>query len=310
MHAGGVPFGQARSRKGRDMHVMTPRQMASQRCTLGSCLMFLCALVLAASACASTWIPSIRPLTEDERMELGVGLSDAVGIGSILAVKDSIDDAGMKWSWMVFRPEKWLKGSAALGVIRIYFPGGGVQQRASSLLRESSPACLVFIHRVNDARQPYWALREHPDIPGGGLLRVGDRRRHLEDGVTRATTKLSLEGMVQRSPLVVVGTVGPLRKLQVQGRPIPCSEILVDSVIVGHFEAPLRVYSLYGALEAYGPMLLMLKPGEAGAHELVGFTAGARPILGTTVEGLRDDLPTVSSRVRKIASSPTSGKGH
>ena len=82
---------------------------------------FLITVVVACSAelltsapRATTWLTPSRSLTADEKLELAVSESDAVGLGYVVGVHDTIvdvkDGTGIPARSLTIRPTEWLMG--------------------------------------------------------------------------------------------------------------------------------------------------------------------------------------------------------
>ena len=229
----------------------------------------------------------------------------AIGVGSVLSVQDSIAPDGMAWRWMVFRPERWLKGRESLALLRIYFPqiSNFGHRQVFEWMHSPPVRCLVFVRSVADARAPYRALAEHPHFPGVGILRMTDDDSEVEIAATQAIKRITPEELARRSTLVIVGEAHPARGLaRAYARQFRYSEVQVDSVLVGSAAAGLlRVYGPYGQIAATGTVLLMLRSGEEGAYEVV--TAGAFAISNGVVKRLDESIASVAARIRGATSS-------
>jgi hypothetical protein len=246
-------------------------------------------------------------------MEMAVAHAHAVGVGSVLSIQDSIAPDGMPWRWMVFQSRRWLKGNVPAERFRIYFPQSSNfgYREVSEWLRSPPVECLVFLRSVADPNSPYWVVAEHPDFPGAGVVRlsVGDTARQ-ESSAARAIARLTPEELAWRSAIVVVGEARPTRaRIRAYGKVISYTEVGVDSLLVGTVPpGPIRVYGLYGSLGVTGPVLLMLRPGESGAYEVVGATAGVLPIKNGAVEQLGESISSVAGRIRRAVSGRTPGQ--
>jgi hypothetical protein len=251
-------------------------------------------------------MPPIRPLTAAEKMEVAVTAAHAIGVGSVLSIQDSIAPDGMRWRWMTFQPERWLKGRAPLAQLRIYFPQSSDfgHRQVSEWMHSQPVKCLVFARWVRDPAAPYWVLAENPSYPGEGILRVVDGDS-AEVAASQTINRLTPEELARRSTLVVVGVATPTRsRVRAYGKQISYTAVSVDSVLVGSVSpGPLRVYGAFGQLAVTGPVLLMLQAGEQGAYEVVGTTAGVFAISGDVVQGLGQDIASVAIRIRGAGSS-------
>ena len=278
----------------------------------------LLALVSAAvlPSAASTWRAPIRPLTDDERMEFAASATQAVGIGVCSGLQDSLDSEGNWWHWMVFTPDRWLKGGPGTAKLRLFLP------TTSSLTRKSAAKwingtarCLVFMRHVESGQDGYWVVAEHPDFPGAGVLRldatIGATSVAIENRAARAVSDNTLAGVARRSPLIIVGNVYPTtQRITFRGQTLKCPEVAIDSVVAGaRPQGTLRVYTPYGGLPREGHMLLMLTPGEGGAFEVVGFESGAYDISNGEVTPLGQPLTAVVRSIRQSVAATGTREG-
>jgi hypothetical protein len=253
-------------------------------------------------------MPPIRPLTNDERLELATSSADAVAIGILEAVRDSIDDEGTLWSWMQFKPLRSIKGDLGTEPLRVYLPNitRYARSRAPVLLAAGPTRCLIFARLVRASSGGFWALVEHPEFPGKGLVHMptGSVTEAAHD-FDRAAARLTPEALTIRSTLVVIGDVYPgAGRVRMPEGTMKCPVIHVDSVLAGSIPAPvesLRAYGLFGAPDIAGKVILMLRPGHDGAYELLGFNSGVLPIRDGKVVGTDDTVPAFVARIRRAA---------
>jgi len=271
------------------------------------------ALATAPPAQAISWRPPIRPLSEDDQIDMATSASRAIGVGAVSAVRESIDDQGTAWRWMTFEPRRWLKGDALNAPLRIYFPtiSDLAYRRVLAWTRNSPPQCIVFARQRDDR---LWVLAEHPDHFGGGIARVAPGSvSPVERAVLRGIERQTPEGVARRSALIVVGSTQPSATLcRTQGTWVHCADVRIDSVVAGNPQAgPVRVYSRFGGFDRYEHVLLMLTPGDASDYELVGFDGGALPIAGDRVGGQRIKLAELVTRIRRVSTGdhPPAGSG-
>ena len=261
---------------------------------------------------ATSWRPPIRPLSKEERFEMAASGSDGVALGTCAGYRDSIAADGVQWAWMDFRPASWLKGNAGLGQFRVYFPqiSDFSRSKASGRLDHSGSQCLLFLRHVAGSGPDYWVVSEHPEFPGAGLLLGSEVDTAASSAAARAVAATTPESLARRSEHVVLGELrATSSRIPYDGHPIRCSEILIQSDLSD--PSPPRsmlVYTLFGAPAAGGRAIVMLKQGQGGAFEIIGFSAGLIPVDGQNVPRYTTQLSPFLDRLRAarptVATSP------
>lgn len=271
----------------------------------------LCAFAIRQSV-ATTWMPPLHPLTQDEQLEKAIGESQFIGVGTVVAGHDSIAPDGMLWRWIVFRPRRWLKGSASTHDVRTYFSqiSDCAYRQVLSWKGTRPLTSLVFIRQLSNSKL---AIAEEPDNYGCGILRVTSSPGLEEAKVIAAIVRQTPEEVARRSDLIVVGrTTDKWDTCSAYGRHTRCTEVQVDSVIAGTAPTgPLRVYGRYGGLFVparspgglYPPVMLMLRSSGGRGYEVVGFSSGVLTITGNKVDALHATIGNVAARLRKARSA-------
>jgi hypothetical protein len=299
----------------------------------------LLGLALAAprgAAAAPAFAPR-RDLTDAERLEYSVTESDAVGLGTIRGVVDALipDPAGgrlVPYRYVVFAPERWLKGGLALAPVAVGFddPGSPAFAAARARAAADSARVLVFLRRnaaaapappppagaargraAKDAApavplgaQPVcaWLVDESPYLYGGGMtsLREGDAEAVLRtlDAAARSRT---LESLVVTSTLAVLGTDVGETPCRVGGRDGSCARVRIDQMLAGStLDAEIPVYSLLPDGVPEGQSLFFVRATGDGPYEILSFSAGVMPVRGGRVEPLGKPLADVQATVLRI----------
>ena len=264
-------------------------------------------------ATCTTWRAPMRPFTLAEQCEMAVVGSDAIGVGVVHTLRDSIDDTGELWQWATFEPRRWLKGNPGTKPFRVFFPQALGTGGYGRLLRSGSGApipCMAFLQRV-ESRSGYerelfrrmdrshgpWIAAEYPYFyrAGGIVPRAGSEAESLVRGALRTQT---WEALARRSTLIVIGsTIDPSSSpCHTAGRTVRCFEVVVDSVVSGNLpRAAIRVFDASGSFGDYSHVLFMLRPDGDG-YQVVGPLA-----LAAVRGGVRgDSLAAILRRVRAV----------
>lgn len=263
------------------------------------------AFALTVIVTATTWLPPLRTLTTDERVELGVSGSQAIGVGQVIAVHDSLDADGVPWRWMTFAPKRWLKGAASPSNTRIYFSQitSYCYNKIAAWPSRPAPSCIVFIRRAGNL----WVLAESPSMPGGGVMRLGSNVDEIADeaAVVRGIARQAPEEIARRSALIVVGkTVQRGAVCVTHGNAVKCADVVVDSVITGTLPpGVIHLHTLFGGFDTYDHVLLMLRPDGSGGFENVGFSGGTLPIVDGQVNSLGLSAQDLIGRLRQATAA-------
>jgi hypothetical protein len=262
------------------------------------------------SACpASTWRPPIRPLKLEEQFEFAASSSDAVALGAVTAVHDSTDKGGLAWQWMDFRLSAWLKGDPGSKPLRVYFPQVShlTVENARDHAVRATASCLAFLHHAHSATADYWVVLEHPDFPGSGLLFDVTADSGAAKAAASAIRSLQPESLAAHADRIVLGQLSPSPSpITYRGSSLKCTQVAIEPDVAGSgYEATIRVYGPYGALSATGRHIVMLKRGEGGAYEQLGFNAGVIPVAGDSVPSAHCSLATFLERLRAARRTKT-----
>lgn len=251
-------------------------------------------------ALATTWQRPARELTPDERMEMAVSASDAVLVGTLSAVRDSIAQDGGVISWTTINPSRWVRQNGGTGPVRVYFPivSQDAHDNAARWLEETpSVNVFAFIKRVPRG----WVLVENPSYPGGGMIKLSSLSPSVYDTmVDQATTRITPTALGRRADLVVVGQVlATPGRCTAFGSTTKCTSVRVDEVLAGDatIGSTIHIYTLFGGLAKQGRLILFLKRGIDG-YEAIGFRKGALPVVNGAIEGTSMTVAALSDSLR------------
>lgn len=252
---------------------------------------------------ATTWLPPSRPLTQDEKLELAVSESDAIGFGYVAAVRETIVDVvggtGIPARSLTLRPTEWLWGAPGGSAMAVGFSATDHSSLFSELLVASGldtrPACFFLKHLRSG-----WALRDYPDPPPLQLLTQGEAGA-MRQRIRRIIALQSPDSLLARADLVVLGVRGETDARCATSRGVrECAPVSVKEVLAGP--------SVSDSIVVYGVMLGQMPPGEAlyllrkmpdGLYETVGFRSGSLPVRSGKVE--RWGLTLEQTRRRALA---------
>ena len=270
-------------------------------------------LAPAPQARATTWLPPARPLTADETLDLAVSESDAVAVGNVVAIRDTIVDmvggTGIPSRSLALHVTELLSGAVpgidlAVGVS----PADDASQYAELLARPElrSRQALFFLRRSPSG----WVFREYPDPPSLQLP-PPEALAAAVAGVRRAVARQSPDSLLARADLVVLGSRGPLdSRCAETGVVRECATVTVREVLAGP-AAPesLRVTSAVVGHMPAGDAVYVLRRLRDGLYETVGFRSGSLSVRDGRVErwGLSvDEVRGKAERAR--AARPRSGR--
>ena len=250
---------------------------------------------------ATTWAVPIRPLSNDEKAELGISAAEVAGIGIVTAMDDSII-GGRAVSSMVVSPVLSIKGSLPLRQIKIYFPPFTNIGRSTvqSILKRGPGLIAYLLHNVDGK----WVVMENPNFFHAGLVEVTtENRAEIESTLRRAVLNSLDASLATRADVVVVGTLSQGRDIiTYYGVRTRYTHVNVDSVIIGGpVGSSMRVITLGGALDFGGPAVLFVKAVSDDLFEVVGFRRGARAIADNHLKTAGESLAEFANRIRLAA---------
>jgi hypothetical protein len=255
--------------------------------------------------------PTLRPLSDGEAWDLTVSRSEAIGIGRIVDTRllspEPPPGAGIGGIYreayeLSFLPTEWFKGPLPRTTQTILCSRDRLHtRRYDTALDESIDQPVIVFLQQSGAD---WYLFESPHGYQGGVFEIDPAE--LDDlrlAVAEAQTGSSLDSLVARSDLVVVGTpvLGAASPCRAAGRNAQCSLLEIEDVLTGFTtEKRLVAYGMHGAL----PMersIFFLRLTDEGVYETVPFYGGIMPIQGDRVDFLDMGFSEVDFEIRRIA---------
>lgn len=243
-------------------------------------LLVLCAIP-DASALATTWIAPQRALTPDEWLEYDVSGSDAVGIGQVFAVRDTIvdvapDGSGIPTRSISVHVARWLKGNP--GVTDL---SAGVSFLDTQPLHGEDLLDVVGIGRefvVMLRRMPDgWVVCDGPDPAGSGMRALQPQSStSFEQKLRTLIARQSVDSLLSRSDLVVVGQFLEVAPCPTASE-LSCSRVAVERTVAG--SAAAETLSVFAPLLGDIPReraLFLLRRSRPGEYETVGFQSGSQ----------------------------------
>jgi hypothetical protein len=218
-------------------------------------------------------------LTEQEVLEIAVGRADAIVEGFVAGPWDTSfatrPGALRNETWIDVRVQTKLKGSLSLGPgsrLRVLVHEDDRAQLIAS--RGRTDPGLLFLFRNDPGRLPAgmidsnlpWVLTD-PVI----WLKSDRGERTLIQELVR---QQSLESLVRRADLVIVGRAGDDEAPCAGPHGATCLSIMVDSVLVGRFAGPQVPVTVQGFGISPGPAIYFLERSRSRRFELVAKTGG------------------------------------
>lgn len=265
-------------------------------------------LLLAASAPtvrAATWIAPQHPLTDTEWLEYDISGADAIGIGCIVAIHDSIvdvaaDRSGIPTRALSLRVTKWLKGapgSAALRVGVSVLDAQPLRGEDLSSIARSDRKVAIMLRRLTEG----WGLADGPD-PGGPGMRVvpPGKTRDFERQLRTLIARQNVDSVLARAELVVVGRcVDSAPCSPTNGH--RCARVVVEQALAG---APAS-----DTISVFTPLVGDIPTGRAvffvrsvpgdGCYETVGFQAGCQSFDAERARRWGLSIDDIRSRLRR-----------
>jgi hypothetical protein len=277
-----------------------------RRFFIGAAIAILVGLLTSTSR-ATTWLNPSRTLTADEKLELAVSESDAVGFGFVVGVHDTIVDVvggtGIPARSLTLRPTEWLMGEAGGQALEVGLAAGDNSPLFSDLLTTrglDSRTALFFLEKHGLG----WTLRAYPDPPPLQLTEPPELGQTRER-VLRAIARESPDSLLRRADVVVVGRREADSSCSSGTR--ECAPVSVSRVLVGTNVPPsIRVASVMLGHMGSGDALYLLRASTDGVYETVGFRNGSLPVhagivdrWGISVDKVRQKAQAVRTASRR-----------
>jgi hypothetical protein len=270
---------------------------------------FLITVVVACSAelltsapRATTWLTPARALTADEKLELAVSESDAVGLGYVVGVHDTIvdvkDGTGIPARSLTIRPTEWLMGEANGPALEIGLAAGDNSPLFSDLVMTpglESRTALFFVEKQRSG----WTLRSYPD-PAPLQLIDRDALGQTRERVLRAVGRESPDSLLARADVVIVGRRGEADSSCSSGTR-ECVPVSVTQVLIGSGVArSIRVASVLLGHIPPGDALYLLRAAPGGIYETIGFRNGSLPVRAGIVDRWGLSVDKVRQRAQAV----------
>lgn len=247
-------------------------------------------------ASATTFAPPLRPLTETDRMSRSVGGADAICIGTLETVRDTIIPLASNPQFAKPYRTAWLRiaevvhGPFRSGqLVRLGSWDGSFPEHTTHERTKDRVRAMFFLRRVDhghdhDFPEPPmlptfvdWQIDQNPyTVPGGSIEMTGDSEPAVRRAVRDALERQTLESMARKADLVVVATVGEpdFNTTPGQGSTARIDEVLAPS---GSFRpgSKVRVSTVLGHGPEDGQYLLFLRRRPNESYEILEFDAGS-----------------------------------
>ena len=266
------------------------------------------AIPIAVAAHATTWIEPARPLSQNESLELAVSECDAIGVGRITAVHDTLANVvhgvGIPVRSMTLEVSEWISGTPGTSVVEVGVPSADNSPLFSDILltqRLSDRHAMFFLNRAGTG----WSLRAYPDPPAVQFIEPGAASLAVAN-VRHAIARQSPDSLMARADLIVVGSSDQQASRCPSSAPErECVTVQVSNVLAGG-PAPdsLRVYSVVVGEIPAGEALYLLKRMPAGEYETVGFRSGSLSIRSERVDQWDLTLDQVRARLITTRAAP------
>ena len=288
------------------------------------------AAALALSAAPSAARAEIkRDLTDSEKLDYSVAESQAIVRGKLLEVVDAqVPQAGgaklVSYRYVLVQPQKWLKGAGANKPIAIGFGDDGEDlfRTIRSWAASETDEVMLFLHKLAKGESfpapsalshlasvdyvleasPYQYERGAMKVGPGDDIRIDERL----EGAARSRT---LDSLVVRSSLALLGTKVAEGECRIAGRGQTCARVRIDRLLAGStVDAEIPVYGVFEGPIPNGQNLYFLKQTPDDSYEILSFRAGVMQVENGKVERLGKSLSDVIGRI-KIVARATRGPG-
>lgn len=250
-------------------------------------------LLIAGPLGASSYTPTLRSITDRDRVDFAVGMSDAIVVGTLVsgehtkvraAATKSVASVTVK-QWR-FRPSKWLKGKPK-GTGNILVGHNRFRDLPRSLQNAATgDQFILFLEKVDHdapvSRQAWYMPATTWDYIVTGTPRSLDQGAyHITHSDAGTVLAMVADAIAQQAPstmahiadLVVVGQADYDNQIECApyGTPGSCIPVNVDTVLVGNLSTNvIRIYSVIPFYRSSGAgALLFLRARKSGDYELL-----------------------------------------
>jgi hypothetical protein len=291
---------------------------------------------LLAVALALSPVPSAAPaevikrdLTDNEKLDYSVAESQAILRGKLLEVVDAqVPQAGSSklatYRYVLVQPKKWLKGTGATKPIAIGFADGGEDlfRTIRAWAGTETDEVMFFLHKLGKGETfpapsalsrlatVDYVLEAGPYQYERGAMKVGpgDDIR-IDERLEGAAKSRSLDSLVVRSNLTLLGTAVSEGDCRIAGRGDRCTRVRIDRLLAGSsVDSEIPVYGVFEGPIPGGQNLFFLKLTPDESYEILSFRAGVMSVENGKVGSLGKSLNDVIGRI-KIVARATRGPG-
>jgi hypothetical protein len=291
------------------------------------------AISLAAAAPVARAESIKRELTDNERLEYSVAESPFILRGQLLEVVDAlVPTAGggrlAPYRYALVQPQSWLKGAPP------WVKGQPVNKPVVVGFDESSKdlfdtvrgwaastdEVVFFLQKpTNVAVAPAsgsklpgveYVLGDSPYLYQHGMMKVGAGDEAAIDAQMKASAaSRSLDSLVVRSSLALLGTAVGEGLCRIEGRDNHCERVRIDRMLAGSTMAgEVPVYGLFDGPIPTGQSIYFLRQTNDDSYEILSFRAGVMPVENGKVEPLGKPLNDVIGRIKTVVRA-TRGPG-
>lgn len=270
-----------------------------------------------------------RDLTDSEKLDYSVAESQAIVRGKLLEVVDAqVPQAGSaklaSYRYVLVQPKKWLKGAGANKPIAIGFGDDGEDlfRTIRSWAASETDEVMLYLHKLDKGESfpapsalshlasVDYVLEASPYQYEHGALKVGpgDDIR-IDERLEGAAKSRTLDSLVIRSSLALLGTKVAEGDCRIAGRGQTCARVRIDRLLAGStVDAEIPVYGVFEGPIPSGQNLYFLKQTPDDSYEILSFRAGVMQVENGKVEPLGKSLNDVIGRI-KIVARATRGPG-
>lgn len=269
-----------------------------------SCVLLALAVIaqIMAVPVNAEWISPQRPLSDEEWLANEVSDADAVGVGHLLAVHDTIVDVGADGSGFPARTVslqvmEWLKGSDDSTIItaRVSMLSDWAFPLDAVSSPSNEPQWVVFmLRRMPDG----WGLIDGPSGPGIRFAPGGPGGDDCS-AIRRFVAEQSTDSLLKRADAVLVGRAIKMEPC-ISGS-LRCYEVEVDRVLGAQVAVGKTVRVFIPTWDPINqPMLYVFRLDSVGVYERMGWHAGSQRLKDGLAERWQITVDEVSRRYKSL----------
>jgi len=277
--------------------------------------MMLLVSVVGGQAGASLGQP--RPnLSHAQWMEIGVSSSDAVIVGRVRAVRDSmVHVPGFTRGGFVLPPSRRYRHFVDIDVQEV-LKGDSIAARIAVVTADDSPYSGTLRRASQDRnqrvmcfleRRPFGWMLAWEFAPSGGALLLHEHERTVDEARALVAAQ-SVESLATEAPLIIMSEFQ--RTTSCEAHTLGCHLFGVDSVIAGTIDdQEVRVWCPIWPGLSFAKAILFLRRGAGPWYELLGAHAGIIPVTDREGAVIRRDVEGLLTEIR-AASHRASQRSH